>query len=237
MRIRLEFWPTVVALPVLALLIGLGTWQVQRLEWKTALIEAIEERAQLPPAPLPASAEWETLDLAAQEFRRFTARGVFDHRREFHVFTQYPDDGTAGYWILTPLELAQGGTVLVNRGFVPQQLKPDAGNSIGETAGEIEITGVLRRSGEANIFTPDATPGNNMWFIVDVPSMAGLLDNADVAPFYLALTEPAPAGGLPRPAPARIQLNNRHLGYALTWFGLAACLVGVFVAWHLRREP
>ena len=113
-----------VALIAFAILIALGTWQLQRLAWKQDLLQKIDTRMHAAPAPLPGEAEWATLDPDAYEYRHVTATGIFDHDREALIFrASGPNDGLSqpGYVVMTPLRLASGAHVIVARGFVPDE--------------------------------------------------------------------------------------------------------------------
>ena len=116
------------ALVVAALLAALGVWQLERREWKHALVAAVDARIHAAPVPAPPPAAWRGIDAAHDAYRRVTATGRFRHDRE--TLVQAVTDRGAGYWVMTPLE-TPGFTLLVNRGFVPRERRdphPGAGN-------------------------------------------------------------------------------------------------------------
>src|SRR5262249_27417638 len=119
----------------LALLIGLGVWQLERKAWKEALIDAIARRMNTAPAPLPPPERWASLDAAHDEFTRVTFHAVFENDREALVFAAAsafrPDISGIGYWVFTPARLADGARVVVNRGFVPEANKDPAARAAG----------------------------------------------------------------------------------------------------------
>lgn len=237
-RSRAVLWPTLLAVPALAVLIGLGTWQLQRLAWKTALIEAAAERSAAAPVPAPSEADWSTLSPAETEYRRVTANGVFRHDLEVAVFTDLPTAkgsfrGT-GWWILTPLEREDGSVIIVNRGFVPADRKDPASRPDGQVAGPVTVTGLMRATEERNAFTPADDPRTNTWFTRDPAGIAAAKGLTRVAPFFIDSEASAP-GGLPQGGETRLSFPNRHFEYALTWYGLALALVGVYVAFVARR--
>jgi surfeit locus 1 family protein len=106
-----------VAVLFFVLFVALGTWQVERRAWKLDLIARVEQRVHAPPAAAPGPAQWPTITAAAAEYRRVTATGTF--LDDSQTLVQAVTDLGAGYWVLTPLRLADGSIVLVNRGFVP----------------------------------------------------------------------------------------------------------------------
>lgn len=233
---RPRLWPAALAtLGALAILVTLGTWQLQRLAWKQDLIARIEARARAEPVSLAAALE-RSEDRAGLEFARVRLRGRFLHGAEMHVLVTLKE-GT-GYQVVTPL-LAGDVTVAVVRGFVPTVLKNPASRAAGESEGEVDLVGRVRWSDARNAFTPDHDATRNVWFARDLaemgPALAAAAPEARVAPFLVELEGPAPPGGWPLPTPTPPTLANNHLQYAMTWFGLAATLVGVFAAWAWRR--
>lgn len=223
----------------LAVLVALGLWQMQRLAWKTDLIARVESRIGLQPVPLPAEAAWEGLDLEALDYTPVTLTGRFRHELESHVFIALTDSAGPlhgpGYWIVTPFALAAGGTVLVNRGFVPEPFRDAATRGAGQVEGEVTLDGILRRPERRGPFTPADQPADNLWFTRD-PAAIGSARGIEVAPFYVdAAASATPAGGLPQAGETRVRFRNEHLQYALTWFSLAGVLVLVYVLWARRR--
>lgn len=231
---RLPLWPTVLSVVALVVLVGLGTWQLQRLDWKNDLVARVNARIELAAEPLPDPATWSSLDTDALEYRPFVASGVFDHGAEIHVFTSLPDakgeHGGPGYWVLTPLRMEGGGTVLVNRGFVPEAFKSPRSRAAGLTEGPVRIEGLLRRSRSPAVFQPEPNLAKNIWFARDVPAMAAWRGLQEPAPFFLD-ARASPPGGLPQGGETRVVFRNTHLEYAITWYGLALALIAVYLAY------
>jgi surfeit locus 1 family protein len=227
-------WPGVATLAGLAILIALGNWQIRRLAWKEGLIAAIAERTHAEPVPL-AEAERRGGDL---EYLRVKARGRFLNEKELHFYAFDEKDGM-GWHIVTPLQLGDGAVVFVNRGFVPNTLKDAEKRKEGEPKGEVEVVGLVREPEMAGAFTPANDAAKNVWYWRDLSAMAAAAlgrNNARVVPFVIdAELEPRNPGGWPRGGVTRLELPNRHLEYALTWYGLAAALVGVFTAFAVSR--
>ena len=224
-----------------AILIGLGTWQLERLAWKNALVATIAARMAAPPAPLPARSQWRTLDLDQWRYRRVEAIGTFDHAREVRIYTLLTDQngpyGGPGYWIVAPLRLRDGGSVLVNRGFVPEAKADPATRPESHAAGETTVVGLLREPEDRNMFTPADVPEKRLFFTRDPQAIAAAMGVADAAPFTIDADATPNPGGLPQGGETRVAFPNRHLEYALTWYGLAAALVAVFAAfaWQTLR--
>jgi surfeit locus 1 family protein len=225
------------AILAFAVLIGLGVWQIQRKAWKEGLIASLTERLAAPPVALPPASDWPQLDRASEEYRRVTFRAEFDNSREAFVFAAAsafrPDvaDAGPGVWVLTPARLADGGIVIVNRGFVPDGRQDTKTRAPGELSGPVDIAGALRWPDARHWFTPNDDPAHNLWFTADPASIAGARGLLNVAPFYVEEETPVPPGGLPQPGKLAVNLPDNHLQYALTWFGLAAVLVGVFISY------
>lgn len=225
-RFRPGLAATLAALAGIAVLLALGTWQVQRLAWKTALIATMEARLALPAVPLDAAGD-------DAEYRRVTAVGRYRHDLAFAKGAEAVD-GELGARLVTPLELAGGGVLLVERGWLPERLLPPATPAAVEPIGEVTIEGVLRRPGPARLFTPANEPERRRWYWYDPAMLAAWLGTPPL-PMTLALDRPDVAGPLPRLEPARVELATPHLGYAITWYGLAAALLGVYLVFGFTR--
>ena len=227
------------ALAGLAILIGLGNWQMSRKAWKEALIAKIAERVKADSMSLPmALRRWH--DGGDVEYLHVRLTGRFLHERERSVFA-VDDRLGPGFHVYTPLETTDSQLALVNRGFVPAALKNPADRSAGQVAGEVTVTGLVRQPTPRASFVPASEPEHNMFYWPDYSTMLGSVRGAGKAhltpvPFFVdADAEPANPGGLPRGGVTRMALPNRHLEYALTWYGLALTLIGVFSAFARAR--
>jgi surfeit locus 1 family protein len=227
------------ALIAAGLMSGLGVWQLQRLAWKETLLAQIAARRDAPPAPPPQQADWAGLKPDDYDYRRVALRGVFDHAQESYLFrasaTGAAGDGP-GYEVLTPLRLSEGGTVIVNRGFVPAEKKDPATRAAGQIAGETKVTGLMRRPESRTSFIPADEPAKNLWFTRDPAALAAHWALADAAPFSVDADATENPGGWPRGGATVMKIPNNHLSYALTWFALAATLLAVTAAFILKRE-
>lgn len=232
-RLRPLLVPALFTAVVGALLIGLGVWQLHRLAWKEAILAQIETRTKASPQPLPAPATWPDLKPDDYEYRRVTFDGTFRNDEETLVFR--PAEDGPGYLLLTPLALAGGGTVIVNRGFVPDDLKDPSNRAQGEPEGPVRITGLMRQPESRNLFTPADEPGRGTFFTRDPKLIAARFALTGAAPFTVDADATPNPGGWPRGATTVVSIPNNHLSYALTWFGLALGLFGVFLGFAWRR--
>ncbi len=229
-------WPALAALAGFAFLVALGNWQMRRLDWKQGLIGSIAERQHAGPVTLALAEERASLG-GDVEYTRVKVEGQLLNDREIHLYA-LDDKYGPGFHVIAPLRLADGTLVLVNRGFVPNDLKDPGKRAAGEVTGEVTFTGLLRRADEQTMFVPANDPGRNIWYWRDIDAMAATLgaDAPRVHKYVVdAEAEPAPPGGWPKGGVTRLELPNRHLEYALTWYGLAGTLVAVFIAFAVTR--
>lgn len=230
-----RLWRSMVVSIFLLLFAGfmaLGIWQVQRLGWKLALIERIETRIHAAPVDAPAPDVAITRD--THEYLRIKTSGRFRYDEE--VVVKAVTDLGGGWWVLTPLETTQGFTVLVNRGFVPPEMK-DNRPAAAETA---EVVGLLRLSEPEGGFLRENDPAGDNWFSRDVESIGAAKGlTAPVAPYFIDAQplSAEQAADFPLAGMTVVKFANSHLVYALTWFGLAVgSLVGMVLVLRERRR-
>ncbi|MDC7743354.1 SURF1 family protein [Rhizobium binxianense] len=235
-RRRLPVATGILVLIALAILISLGTWQVERLHWKEGLLADIAARQAASPVPL---AEIEAMAAAGGdiEYRKVTATGRYINNKERHFFATWR--GQTGYYIYTPLELADGRALFVNRGFVPFDNKEPEMRMQGQLTDQQTVTGLARSklTGKPSWVVPDNDVAKNIFYWKDLDVMASSvgLEKARVIPFFVdADSTPNPAG-LPIGGVTQVDLPNDHLQYAFTWYGLAAVLVVVVVISWFRK--
>ena len=216
---------TALMLAAFAVLIGLGVWQLKRLHWKEGLIAEIETRTKGEPIGLD-----QAIAIAREgrdpSYYRVKVEGRFDHTKELYLYAV--SEGRAGWHVITPLKTEDGEVVLIDRGFVPDELRNPASRAEGELDGVLAVTGIVRVPEVQGSFTPDNEVGANRWFWRDLPEMARSIGAAEVAPFYLEAQKSDVPGGWPEGGQTRLELPNNHLQYAITWFLLAACLLVVY---------
>lgn len=220
---------------MVAVLVGLGVWQLQRRVEKHALIAMLDQRLAAAPVPLPASADWPKLTPAHDEFRRVTFSAAYEARPEAHVFSSgsgvRADITSPGVWVFTPARVEGSSVVAVNRGFAPEEAFARIAPA---PVGEVTLTGYLRFPEAPTYWTPQADRAKRLWFLRDPQQMARALDWGPIAPFYIDLEAPAPASGVPKPGPLVVHLKDDHMQYAITWFGLAAVVAIAFAVWLAR---
>ncbi|WP_420411952.1 SURF1 family protein [Roseibium sp.] len=240
--------PSLAAIVGLTILLNLGFWQVRRLAEKEVLIEQVEAGLLAAPVAAPAPADWGRLS-DVDDYRRVTVTGQFKDDHVLYYISLSDPVGTfggPGEMVYSPFETDAGWTVLVNRGFLPYGLPEDRKKiALTPPAGDQTLTGLLRLS-EAPVWTtPEPDLNARMWFARDTDAMAKSMgvDLKGLAPFSIdAEQQFTPPGGLPQAGETLVRFKNDHLGYALTWFGLAATLIGVFLAyaatllWPRKKE-
>ncbi len=234
---------TVLVIVCMAILIGLGIWQLDRKIWKENLVATVTTRIARPPQDLPPRANWPRLMPAGNEYSRVAFPAEFLEGQEAFVYTAgsslRPDVEGQGFWVFSPARLAGGSIVMVNRGFVPTDRKDVATRAAGAPRGSVDIVGYMRWPEARGLFTPADDVKSNVWYVRDPKAMAEAHKWSVAAPFYIDQEAPLPPGGLPKPGRIEVKLPNNHLQYALTWFGLALALAGVYVVWlagRLRRR-
>jgi surfeit locus 1 family protein len=256
---RRRSFAALVSLAVCALLafagfMALGTWQLQRLQWKLALIERVEQRVHAAPMLAPGPERWPQVSAAADEYRHVRLTGTFIYQLTTKV--QATTELGSGYWLLTPLRSADGYVVLVNRGFIPaktaDQASRDFHNGTHDARGDQSpaeqgvstVNGLLRISEPGGAFLRHNDPAGNRWYSRDVQAIAAAHGLSHVAPYFVdadAAKKPAdeksgqgfagaPIGGL-----TVISFHNNHLVYALTWYALALMVAGAAL-WVAREE-
>jgi surfeit locus 1 family protein len=215
------------ALPVIAILIGLGIWQVQRLAWKRGLIAQVELKLATQPVAAPGPKAWTRIG-DANIYARIKAQGHYVAGRDTYV--QAVTDLGGGYWVMTPFVTDHGFTLLINRGFVPQEMR---GRSPAPPATETNAAGLLRLSEPNGAFLRHNAPATDRWYSRDVTAIAAKRNLGPVAPYFID-ADAATSPGWPRGGLTVIRFPNNHLQYALTWFAMAAALT-IAVGWLAFR--
>jgi len=245
------------AVLVIAVLLALGTWQVQRLQWKLALIERVDARVHAEPVPAPGPQDWARVSADTDEYKHVFLTGRL--LPEYSTKAQATTERGPGYWLLTPLCQADGSTVIVNRGFIPLDAAAALEGSLNAVVpagidacaaaalsgrAPVRLNGLLRISetkpGPLGLRKNE--PAQNRWYARDVHAIATArgLQPTRVAPYFVDadagqyvadLAEAQrPYGGM-----TVISFPNNHLVYALTWYALAAMMAAA-LAWVIRDE-
>lgn len=212
----------------LALLLSLGVWQVQRLEWKTAVLDDIENRVASEPEPLPAE--------PGPEFDRYLPVSVTGEvtGEPLHVLFSMQELGAA-YRLIAPFRTEDGRSILIDLGAISANAKDDP-----RVFPPLTITGNLHWPDETDSFTPEPERDRNIWFARDVELMSRELDTEPV--LVVARSSKPALTGVTQVPIGITNIPNDHLGYAITWFSLAAIWAGmtVLLGWRMagaeRRE-
>jgi surfeit locus 1 family protein len=231
-RGRFAVIPAIATVVGIAILIGLGVWQVQRLHWKEGLLARIAALQSAPPEPLEVVLRRAADGLDIDYVR--VQQACPDVETAPYLKLYSVRDGYAGYRIIAACRLAGGpyDAILVDRGFIAQGLTPSGGQTLAAP-----IVGILRKGDARNFVTPQNDPAQNLWYGRDITAMGHALGVSNPAPTYLMLEQPAPPAGGPVIAPLPTDIPNNHLQYAITWFGLALALAGVYAASLWRKRP
>ncbi|MEM6972877.1 MAG: SURF1 family protein [Pseudomonadota bacterium] len=200
-------------------LIGLGNWQMRRLDWKLGLIEAVETRAfgdaVAPPAGPVSESEHAYLRVVIE------GRMRHDLRRKVKAITALGP----GHWLMTPL-IADEGLIWINRGFVPVASGPEDWTA---PAGPVRVEGLLRITEPGGTLLERNAPETGRWVSRDVAALsvdAGLAAAGDAAGFFIDADHAGAPGNWPRGGLTVVSFRNNHLSYALTWYAMAALFLG-----------
>ncbi|XP_023951721.2 surfeit locus protein 1 [Bicyclus anynana] len=227
---------------------GLGCWQVYRLQWKLELIDMLQAKCNAPPVEIP-----ENFDvLESMEYRPVKVKGEFLHDKEILIGPRaliendayLPRSGSLisdpkknqGWFVLTPFRLSDSGKIIIiNRGWIPQALRPKEKRKASMVTGEVELTGLVRLTESRGPFMPKNNPEKGSWLYRDLDQISTYLG---CEPVWLdAKGIPDPPEGWPLPNQTRVTMRNEHLSYLITWYLLSA-FTGVM--WHrffIRKLP
>ncbi|MBT5187303.1 MAG: SURF1 family protein [Kordiimonadaceae bacterium] len=226
-----RLWPTLATIPMLICLLQLGFWQVERLDWKLSLLDKIDARAKGTPVSLPQDAN----DMDELEYLRVQVSGSFDNDHEVTMYSVGPN-GEPGYDLYTPMILANDQQVIVNRGWVPETLKEVNTRPQTQISGDVTITALLRKPWGKLWYGPENEPENNMWFYGDLEGMSDTMNLANTFPMFLSAEKKNTDNRFPIAGRTEFNIVNNHLDYALTWFGLAIVLVGIYLIAHINKK-
>ena len=222
--------PLVLTVAMVPVLLGLGTWQVLRLDWKQDLLQRIDDRLAAAPVPLPASIEvpedW--------DYRPVSVEGRLLHDREMRLLSQF-EEGRLGVRLIVPLvrsDVADADPVLVDRGWIPEDA---ADTDIDRPPEPVVITGIARIPDQKGLFTPANDPEAGDWYWRDVLAMGRSAGLEAVAPVVVEATGPND-GGLPLAGPSVVDIPDNHLQYALTWYALAIALLVIYLLYRRRQR-
>jgi len=232
MRFRPQFWPTLMTIPMFVALLVLGTWQIQRYDWKSDLITKLRQRADAPAIMLPPTVD----SPEAYEFSRVRITGTFLNKGEYYLIGRSMR-GNPGLHVLTPFRRADGGGVeLVDRGWVPFDRGTPESRPEGQLDGTVVVEGIIRLAKGQGRFMPDNEPQNNLWFFIDPDAMAAARNIAPLPRYYISSGDKVVPGGFPIGKQWRLDIANNHLEYAFTWYFMALALLVIYIIYH-RQKP
>jgi surfeit locus 1 family protein len=226
---------SVCILGVIAGLVALGVWQLERRVWKLDLIARVEQRVRTPPADAPEPAEWPGLTAERDEYRHVRVSGRFINEHEAYV--RAVTEFGAGYWVLAPFQADRGFVVLVNRGFISPDRRGVVTRAGRQTIGERAVTGLLRLSEPKGGFLHANDPTHDRWYSRDVAAIATSRGLPDAAPYFIDAEAAEVPGAWPRGGLTVLTFPNNHLVYAMTWFGLSFMLSAAVVFTRSERWP
>lgn len=217
-------------------LLALGTWQIERRAWKLELMAQVAQRVQAPAVAAPSPAQWPQIQAATDAYRHIHVTGTFLYQHTSLV--QASTERGSGFWVLTPLQVADGSVVLVNRGFVPTEARIQ----VAPGPATATVTGLLRVTEPGGAFLRHNDPAGKRWYSRDVQAIAAAHGLAQVAPYFLDADAQAESGAAPAEGSAGVpvggltvvRFQNNHLVYAITWYLLALMVAGA--AGYVVRE-
>ena len=228
---RPYFWLTIFFIPSLILLLGLGIWQLKRLEVKSEIIKTFKDRAYSNPINLP----FNNVKINAVEFKRVVVKGFFLNDKEIYLNGK-TYEGNAGFHVITPFKTNNDQIVFVNRGWVSEKYRLPSSRPFSIINKEIEIDTILRSPQKKGYFVPENDPKNGFWFTLNPKEIANWLEiENSITSFYLDVLRKKDIITLPIAPKINIDIRNVHLNYALTWFGIALSLIGVYLSYHLSN--
>jgi surfeit locus 1 family protein len=232
-RFRPSLWSSVFAAIGVVVLIALGTWQLDRREWKEDLIARLQARSAAPPISLQTATE----DPQAAEYRRLRLSGRYLHAKTLYLSSK-THEGRVGLHVVTPFDVRGGPTILVDRGWTPPELKAPEARPESVVEGETSVEGVVRLGGwrGSEWFRPDNEPAAGVWLYLDPAAMAEAVGLDDpLTAFYVSAAADQHPGRYPIGGQSQVRQRNQHLQYAITWYALALGLAGVWLAFSFRR--
>jgi len=230
MPFHLKLLPSLITVPAIIIMLVLGTWQLERLEWKQDFIDTLNARTNVQPISLPT----ELLTQSGDEFTPVYLEGMFDHSREV-LLQNRTYEKSAGMHVLTPFVRGDGkGVVLVNRGWVPFEKPGQEYRKDSLVEGNKRIEGVIRFPIGQTSFVPDNNAEKDQWYFIDLGGMGDVMGYS-LAPYYVMESKTGSDDVLPIGGQWKLTIPNNHLEYALTWYSLALILLVIFIVYHRKK--
>ncbi len=223
-RVRRLLGPGLLTLAMLAVLVGLGTWQVERMHWKNGIVAQIARAEASPPVPLIGNpspfAKVQVTGQLRDDLSAFYGAEVRDTRTGPQM----------GSYLVQPLIRPDGRPILIERGWVPSERV----DPIAQPLGTVTVTGFVHPAEQPGWFSASDDAATRTFYTLDPAAIGDALGLPRVAPFVLVALGPQPPQHWPDPAKHLPRPPNNHLQYAITWYGLAASLLVIFVIWSRK---
>lgn len=220
--------PTLVTVPSFILVICLGIWQIERLEWKNTMLTRIEQQLAAAPVDLP------QIDAPLEKYHYLHVKltGKFLHEHEIVRQARY-HKGMLGANILTPMQLDDGRFILVERGWVSREKQHKEERPESLVVGTQQIEAIISSPLGKGLFVPDNNPDKNAWFWLDIAAISAKT-GLNLMPVVAEAIKVQTDGGYPISADGHIEIKNDHLMYAITWFAMALVIVVIYFVYHLQ---
>jgi surfeit locus 1 family protein len=223
-------WPTLITILGVAMLLGLGTWQMQRLLWKEALLEELANKFIRPVQDIQTLLNQPMYQIMEAEYQRIKVTGTYLHNQEMKWMAK-SQDGKPGIHLITPFALTSGSIVLIDRGWVPLQYASEVSHPE-----ELQtVIGFLRNPPKPQWFTPENHLAKDEFYTINPAEIARHKNLPTLLPFFLVEEANPQITNFPKPVGLALNLQNHHLQYAITWYTLALILA-VFYILYIRKK-
>ena len=225
-----SLWLTIFTIQSFIILIVLGTWQVQRLGWKSDLISEYNNNFEKQPVTIDEVLK----DSLNYKFRKVLVKGEFDNDKEIQLIGK-TYEGNAGYHIITPFFLENNKIIYINRGWVPKKYIKKESRGFSLISGETEIIGLIRMPQKKGYFVPENEPDNGFWFTIkptEIKKHLKIDKETFIIKFYVDALRQEKKINLPIGIKEKINIRNQHLSYAITWYSLAIVLMIIYISYH-----
>jgi surfeit locus 1 family protein len=227
---KFQTLPTLITIPTFILLISLGCWQLQRLSDKEAKIKELQEKSTAPIISLPS----EIGDIESFRYRKVRVTGEYIHDKEIFLYAgSIPGSNTDGFLILTPFKTTKNKLLLINRGWIPTNLKPQTERVCSLEPGIVDVTGYVMLGERKGWFTPENNDKKNIWFHINLQEMQKFV-GAKLENYYIMRIYDG--NSYPIGRNLNVNVSNNHLEYAITWFTSAFTLITIFFLYHRKHE-
>jgi surfeit locus 1 family protein len=198
----------------------LGTWQLYRLQWKMELISEIT--FGLNSTPIKYS------NLIKKNYQRVVSEGSYNFKNQIYLYS-LNEKGKPGFDVITPFKTNNNESVLVNRGWIPKELKQLTKINSKKN---IKMKGLLRKIYKANVFKPDNDLMNNIWFSINLDDLEKFTGNK-FSNFIVYLEDPNIK--VPLPKKITVDVPNNHLKYAITWYSIAISILLYYLYFRKKK--